>query len=68
MTRKDYIKLVGIINSRVKLADMLQTRAFRKTILLELTGDIADMLAQDTPRFSRDKFIQACGLNAKKEG
>ena len=56
MTRKDYVKIAAII----KDIDTDNTsQVYRKRLVAE---KIAEVLAEDSPRFDRDKFLSACGV------
>jgi hypothetical protein len=57
MTRKDYVLISRVINTA-------------RNIDTEKTGEgvaiaylLADELAQENPRFNREMFLTACGVN-----
>lgn len=55
-TQKDYIATAAILADRsLKLGD---------SKLAALAGRFADMYAKDNPRFKRDLFMKACGVDA----
>ena len=64
MTRKDYIKIArAISNTPDGYAWRLEEQKDAVTIALRgLTYELADILAEDNPRFDRAIFIEACGL------
>ena len=58
MTRKDYIKLADALLSA---HNETRTQETRETV--ELTASyIADVLARDNPRFDRQRFLTASGV------
>jgi hypothetical protein len=57
MTRKDYQAIAVIISS---LADKYQFDDGRH-VVSEVASDLADMMAEDNPRFDRQRFLDACG-------
>ena len=58
MTRKDYVETANILNSKVDEIDF--------SILADLAEQFAEMFANDNPRFSHQRFIDA--VFAYKEG
>lgn len=64
MTRKDYVAIAAMFNKRGELARNIQNTAVRLTHYREIAGDLADVLAQDNPRFDRARFLKACGIQA----
>ena len=57
MTRKDYVLLAAAIAS----ADCYDDGELIGPAVVQA---IADALAQDNPRFDRDRFLTACGVTA----
>lgn len=51
MTRKDYVETANILNSKVDEIDF--------SILADLAEQFAEMFANDNPRFSHQRFIDA---------
>ena len=51
MTKKDYVLLANVI-----------ARLTHPLTVGETAVSIADSLAKDNPRFNREKFLQACGV------
>jgi hypothetical protein len=54
MTRKDYVLIAKTINDAYYLDDNYK---------LTIARDFADELGLDNPRFDRDRFLAACGVN-----
>jgi len=51
MTRKDYVETANILNEYVDEIDFL--------ILSDIAENFAEMFANDNPRFSHQRFIDA---------
>lgn len=72
MTRKDYERIASIIATNRALVTIEPPTAGNAIDNATLTGYVvalndtalamADMLAQDNPRFDRARFLKACGL------
>lgn len=60
MTRKDY----GLIALAVEAAmpDDPDAEPRWSDAVEQVAHNLASALAQDNPRFNRDKFLQACGV------
>ena len=63
MTRKDYILIAGVFNRRINaIADGATDReifgAVKSTAM-----HMATALATDNPRFDRERFLAACGVD-----
>lgn len=56
MTRKDYEKIAAVIKG---MPDHAATLRAQKA---SCASSFADMLAADNPRFDRERFLKACGL------
>ena len=54
MTRKDYELLAGVIGGMTYL-NLIDCAT--------IAHDFADQLEQDNPRFNRNRFLEACGVN-----
>jgi hypothetical protein len=54
MTRKDYVKFAEMLRQKRQLIED------SSSTLLDLTISIADIFAQDNPKFDREKFYAAC--------
>ena len=64
MTRKDYILIAAAI--RTALEDIIR-EANRGVLLPQfetLADAIAKALASDNPRFDRERFLKACGVQS----
>ena len=59
MSRKDYREAAEIIKRR----DSQALTSGEHHIALAIACDLAAMFAGDNPRFDREKFLDACGLN-----
>ena len=65
MTRKDYVKIAAILARRHRLAALdfaassIEGWAISETLDLVAT-DVADVFAEDNPRFDRARFEEAC--------
>lgn len=72
MTKKDYIKFAEMIKTRknelIRLIDESASpttiRAWeeREQEVSDMSILIADIFADDNPRFDRSRFLRACGL------
>ena len=56
MTRKDYILNADAIKAQHKPHNDTET-------VQEIALSLADLLEGDNPRFDRDRFLTACGVN-----
>ena len=52
MTRKDYVAVADILS---KYGERILIWDFDN-----LVNDFADLMAEDNPRFMRERFVQAC--------
>ena len=55
MTRRDYIAIAAAIQGADKYDD-------GEAISASIIERIADVMAQDNPRFDRARFLKACGM------
>jgi hypothetical protein len=62
MTKKDYILLARALKDARTHADV-EGGDMRTPTVDETSGFIADALQRDNPRFDRDRFLTACGVN-----
>lgn len=62
MTRKDYVKIAEAINATRKAIDT-EYRSGGATLAF-LMGYLESVLKLDNPRFNREKFRKACGLES----
>ena len=66
MTKKDYIKLAGVIRQAHEDVGALRPLDEDRAALRRVEGVarlqylIADVLAADNPRFDRERFVEAC--------
>lgn len=73
MTKKDYVKTAGIIKEHfdaafnhaegVNLETGLALSDYLLNMKTDMMLDFARIFSEDNPSFSRDKFVQACGLH-----
>lgn len=74
MTRKDYVLIAEVLAQMSR--DIASTAFENDTAKAILTGErlathaiahrLADQLRQDNPRFDRQRFIDACQLDAER--
>lgn len=57
MTKKDHQKIAETINKFILNG---HSGVDEYTIIINLVGDIADMLEKDNPKFNRNKFLALC--------
>jgi len=66
MTRKDYILIARIIHDNAHRQNEamygLSEPSERRLTRYLIARDFADALQADNPRFNRNKFMQACGV------
>ena len=64
MTRKDYVMLAEAIKGAggFNLAAPVEVRSLIREGHRQVAILIADALEEDNPRFDRDRFIKACGV------
>lgn len=60
MTRKDYVLIASTFAKFQKIQDLDQTINWTGA---DLARNLADVLQGDNPRFDRDRFLVACGVN-----
>jgi hypothetical protein len=70
MTRKDYVTIAQAINATRYTLDpsILGEPVYANginTAMSEVAGRLADSMAQDNPRFDRERFLNACGVTTK---
>ena len=69
MTKKDFELIASVI--RFELVDFLKENPFlateeRISFLNTLVTDFSETLASKNPRFNKDKFLLACGVEVLK--
>lgn len=57
MTRKDYERIVSAIRGVAKAKGATVPKP-----IVETAQSISDALAADNPRFDRERFLKACGI------
>lgn len=65
MTKKDYELIAGVVKDfDQRLGNWFngQERQQRQEVHAELAHSMANQLEQDNPKFDRNKFLQACGI------
>ena len=60
MTRKDYVRFAQVLSSYK--ADCHDEGTSPRVVAQFLALRIADVFADDNPRFDRERFLQACAL------
>lgn len=60
MSKKDCQAIAAAIYARRQMARNIQNTAARLTHYSELAESLADVFAADNPRFSRERFLEAC--------
>jgi hypothetical protein len=63
MTRKDYVRIAWIISHErglINLSDDKHAKDLAYAVLKDMTALLADTMAQDNPRFDKERFITAC--------
>lgn len=58
MTRKDYVAIAAGIRAEVEAGPNKNG----STALQRVAERIAEVMAQDNPRFDRARFLKACGV------
>lgn len=65
MTRKDYIRIAAALNGRTKHNATDETyREGWHAATSACAHALADTLAQDNPRFDRERFLKAAGVQS----
>lgn len=74
MTKKDYELIAGCFNwfNTIQLEQDTkdlepETVDSMRTASKDIAETLADNLERENPRFNRDKFLKACGLEADNE-
>jgi hypothetical protein len=57
MTRKDYELIAGVFANFSKIVEL------EETIGADIARQMADALEGTNPRFNRELFLKACGVN-----
>ena len=61
MTKKDYIKFANMIRSQIQDADSERDWYARESAI-RTASDAASIFKADNPRFDREQFLKACGI------
>ena len=65
MTRKDYIAIAAALNDTLLIdCPSVEFLNGAKAAAISASGRIADVLARDNPRFDRERFLTACGVES----
>lgn len=65
MTRKDYVLIAEAFKAEIKYWP--RSHSPEAATALDCIGErLANALAQDNPRFDRQRFIEACQLDAER--
>ena len=59
MTRKDYVAIAAAIKASQRPATSETAESIR-----ELAQRLASIMANDSPRFDRARFLKACGVQS----
>jgi hypothetical protein len=61
MSRKDYVAVAEVLNTQaVKAVEGHEVTAF--FAVADIANGLADLFAADNPRFDRDRFLTAAGV------
>lgn len=63
MTRKDYVAIAAAIH-RTGMAITIGPKKSAEYTLKLAASDIAATMANDNPRFDRERFLKACGVQS----
>ena len=66
MTKKDYTAIADVLAQRKRVLDIAgkdtPDATARLAELNSVAYQLSHMMAQDNPRFNRERFLTACGL------
>lgn len=64
MTKKDYILIASTLEYCYKLAELqpLPKRA-KSDVVRQVALELANTLAENNPKFDRNRFLKACGMD-----
>ena len=62
LTKKDFKAVAGIIKASIDVTIIYSTTEPNTTIKGNIAIDLADYFATQNPRFDRNRFMKACGL------
>lgn len=64
MTRKDYEAIAQVLSTTSELIERTihapAVADAKRALMAEIVNGMAEMLASENPRFSRERFTQAC--------
>jgi hypothetical protein len=63
MTRKDYILIASVFAEQLRITNLLVLPSTERERVMKAAVAMADQLLLANPRFDRDRFLTACGLN-----
>ena len=65
MRKKDYLLIARVIHGRVLEIKRTRTDCYEiiNSIIYWIVNDLANKFVNDNPKFDRQKFIKACGLD-----
>ena len=61
MTKKDYVKFANRIRSQIQDAED-ECNDYARQSAIRTANDAAGIFAADNPRFDRERFLKACGM------
>lgn len=62
MTKKDFEVIAKVFRDYAVYSDSFSDSPWRKTAHCEMVSRFTDVLMRENPRFNRDKFLKACGV------
>lgn len=62
MTKKDYELMAKVFNNYIEDGRHDAQRGIEYSVLVDLAEDLATAFETYNPRFDRDRFLQACGI------
>lgn len=67
MTKKDYELIASVLKQAILFCDDTSNQDDDILLLETLSKRFADTLASKNPRFNREKFLKACGVEVENE-
>lgn len=66
MRKKDYELIAAVISHRIKRVKETRTDSAEviNSVIYWIANDLANKLVNENPRFNRQKFMKACGLDS----
>lgn len=62
MTKKHFEAIAAILNSFYIVPRGVPSRALEAAAVSGIAEEMADLFAQENPRFDRARFLKACGV------